>query len=73
VYVVRFYAMPIEKASAGARRAEIIPARVAPRQQFQKIYYQTVRKTGSWHRYCNAPPLLGRKVDKKRPDLIWAR
>jgi hypothetical protein len=70
VYVVCFYAMLIEKASSGARRAEIIPAGVAPTQQLRKIYYQTVRETGSWHRYCSASPLLGRNVDKKLPDLI---
>jgi hypothetical protein len=25
--------------------------------------------TGSWHRYCSALPLFGRKVDKRLPDL----
>jgi hypothetical protein len=67
--MVRFYAMLIEKASAGARRGAIKPARVAPIQQFRKIHYQTVRSDRILAPHLLGLPLSGRKVDKKPSDL----
>jgi hypothetical protein len=72
VYPACFYSAPINSASANTLRAVLIPARVAPRQQFQTIYYQTVSMDRILAPLLQALPMFGRKVDKKLPDLVGA-